>query len=286
MMHCCNTVCTVPLTPSMALRGHIQIRTWGSVGELVHSRFLQTVHDRDTEPRSVWLQGFPSFHYARNLMQRLPAKIDRERELNKIANSFKKFLISVLEVLLLPQSAHTITPQIGCCHCSNSILEKAQRAHLFCPNCAGWNREGRRTWETEEPTGEKDRCKSQGCQGEGNHLTRETLPGAQGPQALLKERKAVEKASEGAHEPGATGRERGDCRFVLMKIEWVMSVTANKKKKKMTGETGEPINHFWTLNFLLPEGFRLLWWGWKPPGTFWWAKKEAPVLKFTGLIQF
>ena len=64
---------------------------------------------------------------------------------------------------------------------------------------------------------------------------RNSVPGAQGPRALLKDREAGEEASDGAHDSGATGIGRGHSRFVLTKIEDVVSVTANKKKKKRQG---------------------------------------------------
>lgn len=55
-------------------------------------------------------------------MQRLPAKIDRERKLNKTANSFKKFLSAVLEVLLLP---HSVSPY------NNPMEEERSLSQLY-----------------------------------------------------------------------------------------------------------------------------------------------------------
>lgn len=92
-MNCLNSMCYTFYPQYPQPWQDIQMRTWiwmGWYGVVIYFGFSLTVHGRDTEPRSVWLQGFLSFCYARSLMQRFPAKTDRERKLNKIAISFKE----------------------------------------------------------------------------------------------------------------------------------------------------------------------------------------------------
>ena len=92
-MNCLNSMCYTFYPQYPQPWQDIQMRTWiwmGWYGVVIYISFSLTVHGRDNEPRSVWLQGFLSFCYARSLMQRFPAKIDRERKWNKIAISFKE----------------------------------------------------------------------------------------------------------------------------------------------------------------------------------------------------
>lgn len=98
------------------------------------------------------------------LSTRTPCQIDRERELNKTANSVKKFLSTVLEVFLLH---HSVSPY-------NNPMEKAEFIPILqskklrgvtCSPWSCWLKERREKELGEEETREeKDGCQRWVCQ--------------------------------------------------------------------------------------------------------------------------